>query len=278
MIRIVTDSGAMLPDRICERYAITVVPMTITLDDHEFAEGSEIDNAEFYARLTAGAAVSTAAPSPGAFADAYRTAARAGATRLLSIHTGSAYSATVASATLAADLSGLDVTVVDIGVVSFAVALSAWAAAEQLVAGHTLGEAVVAAKETAARAGSLFVVGVPALARRGGRFVSVDGDLAATTVLELAHGALREHGAAPDIDAAIEMMFDHALRLAGDGPLRLGVGHAVHEHVARQLVERLTGRPGIVDVTTYEVGPSVGAHTGPGTIGIVFAPTGTPQA
>jgi DegV family protein with EDD domain len=276
MISIVTDSGSMLTDELRRRYSISVVPMTITVDGREFAEGAELTTAEFYARLSAGSAVSTAAPSPGAFVDAYRAAADAGASSVLSIHTGAAYSATVASATVAAGLVDVAVDIVDTGAASFPVALCVWAAADEVAAGRTAVQAAAVARATATRTGSLFVVGVPELARRGGRFVSVDGDLTPTSILELVDGKIREHSRVADLDTAIDLMIDHTLRIAREEPIRVGVGHAVRDAVAERLAAGLEHGPGIEALTMYEVGPSVGAHTGPGTIGVVYAPTRPP--
>lgn len=270
MIRIVTDSASMLLDDVRRRFAISVVPMTITVDGEDFAEGVDLSTAEFYRRLEAGVEVSTAAPSPGSFADVYRTAAAGGATGVLSVHTGSAYSATVASATLAAEMVDVPVRVVDTGVGSFPVGLAVWAAAELLELGGEIDDAAAAAERTATRTGSLFVVGVPDVARRGGRFVAVSGELTPTTVLELADGQLHDRGAVADLDAAIEAMIDGTVAVAGTGALRIGVGHAVHHDVAAQMRTRLQTRLPSSEVVVYEVGPSVGAHTGTGTLGVVY--------
>lgn len=43
--------------------------------------------------------------------------------------------------------------------------------------------------------------------------------------------------------------------------------------MAELLVARLTDQPGIVAVIKYGVGPSVGAHTDWGTVGVVYAPS-----
>ncbi|MGD9701198.1 MAG: DegV family protein [Acidimicrobiia bacterium] len=272
MIAIVTDSASMLPASLQTRYGIVVVPLTITIDGRDHAEGVDLAIGEFYERLTRGAVVTTATPSPGAFVDAYQSAASAGAEAVLSVHTGAAYSATVASATVAAELVDIPVTIVDTGVASFPVALAVWSAAEELTRGAPIEDAAAVARETARRTGSLFVVGVPEVARRGGRFVAVDGELTATTVLLLLDGRLEEYQRVIDIDAAVDVMVEGTLRIAGEQPLRVGVGHAVNHDVAALLIERLAPGPGIVDVTMYEVGPSVGAHTGAGTFGVVYAP------
>jgi fatty acid-binding protein DegV len=190
------------------------------------------------------------------------------------VHTGAGYSATVGSATIAAGLVDIPITIVDTEVASFPVALAVWSAAAALTRGASIADAALVASETARRAGSLFVVGVPEVARRGGRFVAVRGELTPTTVLRLADGAFEEYQQVVDIDAAVDVMVEGTLRIAVEQPLRVGVGHAVNPDVAALLIERLAAEPGIVDVTTYEVGPSVGAHTGAGTFGVVYAPVG----
>jgi DegV family protein with EDD domain len=189
---------------------------------------------------------------------------------VLSVHTGAAYSATLASATLAADMVDIPVTLVDTRVGSFPVALATWAAAELLEGGAPIDDAADAAQRTASNTGSVFVVGVPAVARRGGRFVGIDGELTPTTVLELADGNLHDRGAVTDLDAAIDVMIEATLTAARSDALRIGVGHAVHHEVAEQIRTRLvTHVPGF-EIVIYQVGPSVGAHTGPGTLGIVY--------
>jgi fatty acid-binding protein DegV len=46
----------------------------------------------------------------------------------------------------------------------------------------------------------------------------------------------------------------------------------MRDAVAERLAAGLDHHSGIEALTVYEVGPSVGAHTGPGTIGVVYAP------
>lgn len=260
----------MLPAELQARYGITVVPITITIDGRDYVEGVDLTTGEFYAQLGAGADVSTAAPSPGAFLDAYRAAVAAGATEVLSIHTGATYSATIAAATVAANLVDVIVEIVDTDAASFPVALAAWSAADVVAAGGSLADAADAARHTARHAGSFFVVGVPDVARRGGRFVTIDGELTPTTVLSLRDGQLDQYANVPDLDAAIDTIVDATLRLADKRQLRIGVGHAVHPELATLIASRLRNSRNITELTVYEVGPSVGAHTGPGTFGVVY--------
>lgn len=272
MIRLVTDSGSMLPAELRRRFTVDVVPLTVTIDGVLHHEGVDITTAEFYARLAAGATVTTSAPSPGEFVAAYERAEQHAASGAVSIHTGSNYSATVAAATVANELVPIPVTIVDTGLASFPVALCVWAAGAVLADGADAAAAAAAALATAASTRSVFVVGVPELARRGGRFTTMTGKLTPTSVLELGPDGLRVTARVADVEAAIDAMVSHVANSAEIDPLRVGVGHAERPELAAVLIERLDAVTGVVELVPYEVGPSVGAHTGAGTIGVVYCP------
>jgi fatty acid-binding protein DegV len=123
--------------------------------------------------------------------------------------------------------------------------------------------------------GNVFVVGALDLARAGGRLAEGVGGAApagAVPVLSLVEGRVRAVGEAAGVEAAAGVMADHVVAW-GDG-LRVAVGVAdrAAEPLAAALEARLAGRPGVREVVRYRVGPSVGAHTGPGTAGAFFHP------
>ena len=43
MIGICTDSNSQLPESLAQRYAVEVVPITVTVDGHEYLEGVDLD-------------------------------------------------------------------------------------------------------------------------------------------------------------------------------------------------------------------------------------------
>lgn len=92
------------------------------------------------------------------------------------------------------------------------------------------------------------------------------------TTNELGPTGLAEHSKATSIDDALARMAHHIHTIAATQPIRVGVGDADRPDLGDQLAAALAGHPGIVEITRYEVGPSVGAHTGPGTLGAVWAP------
>jgi fatty acid-binding protein DegV len=64
-----------------------------------------------------------------------------------------------------------------------------------------------------------------------------------------------------------------ALERAGDGPVDVAVHHLNSLPRAELLAEQLRRRlPGLGELTISEVGAVIGAHAGPGVIGVVISP------
>ena len=272
MIGLVTDSNAQLPGDLRDRYQVAVVPLTVVVDDHPYQEGVDITTPEFYERLAAGASVSTAAPSPGSVLAAYEQLAAAGATEILSIHIGSNTSATVNAVNVAAGSSPVPVEIVDTGTASFAVACCVWAAGEVLAAGGDLTHAADVARRVADQVGNVFIVGALDLARRGGRLAADAAAGEGLPVLALAEGQMQAVGRVHDVESAVDAMTDYLVEAADGAPQRVGVGDALTPELAGEYAARLAYRPEVVELVRYEIGPSVGAHTGAGTVGACFFP------
>lgn len=289
-----TDSNSQLPAELAARYGVEVVPLTVTIDGDAFLEGENLDADQFWARFEQGVTtVTTAAPSPGRFASAYSALAERGAGQVLSVHIGSAVSATLGAARLGAALAPVPVRLVDTGTASFGVACCLWEAAEALARGADLEEAATVAEDVARRTGNVFVVRAPDLARRGGRLGPVGGlqgrpgpgppavaggSSSPVPVLSLVEGRMVEVATAATLDQAAEAMAGYILGSAGagSGPGRLRVGVGVADTGAaplwQALEQRMASAEEVVDVVRYRIGPSVGAHTGPGSAGAFFYP------
>jgi DegV family protein with EDD domain len=201
----------------------------------------------------------------------YEEAAAAGASAILSVHIGSNTSATVDAARLAARGSSVPVEIVDTGTASFPIACCVWAAAAAITQDADLDEAAAVARAVATSIGNVFVVGALDLARRGGR-LSPDVGHEGIPVLALDEGRMDVVARAHAIEDAVDAMVDFFVSRAEDRRMLVGVGHARAEPIADELEARLRGRPETVELVRYDVGPSVGAHTGPGTVGAVFFP------
>ncbi len=272
MVGIVVDSNSQIPPSLVERFGMAVVPLAVTVDGVQYLEGVDLDADAFYARFRDGTPeVTTAQPSPGQFGVAYDSLVAAGAEAILSVHIGSSVSGTVNAALLAAAETTVPVRVVDTGTASFAVTLCAWAAAEALEGGASIEEAARIAERTAATVGNVFVVRGLELARAGGRLAGGTGEpTEGFPVLTINDGAMKVVGQAADLAEAVDLMAQHVR--SGGADLRVGVGVAGSElaYVWDDMEARLVAAPEVREVVRYRVGPSVGAHTGPGTVGVMY--------
>jgi DegV family protein with EDD domain len=220
--------------------------------------------------------VSTSQPSPGRFAQAFAELTARGAQEILAVHVGSGVSGTVNSARLAAQSSPVPVHVVDTGTVSFGVACCVWETGEALARGAAIDEAAAVAGAVGETVGTVFTVGALDLARAGGRLATGTGTgVSGVPVLTMSGGQMTVIGKVSDVAAAAEVMADH-VRTAGAGSrLRVGLGiaDASAAPLWRALENRLAGVPGVREIVRYRIGPSVGAHTGPGTAGVFYYPS-----
>ena len=114
-VKIVTDSAADLSPELVAAHDIRVVPLTIRFGDDEYVDGVNLTPQAFYDKMATHEELpATAAPSPGAFEQAFREAGAAG-DPVVCINLSSALSATMQSAQTAVKAIGddLDVRVLD---------------------------------------------------------------------------------------------------------------------------------------------------------------------
>jgi DegV family protein with EDD domain len=275
LIGLCTDSNAQLPVELVERYGVEVVPLTVTLDGDDFLEGVDLDADGFYARFEQGVTqVATAAPSPGRFLLAYEALVARGATEIISIHIGSSVSSTLDAALVASRGAGVPVRLVDSGSASFAIGCCVWEAAEALAKGADAQAASSVAEAVAARTGNVFVVGALELARSGGRLTeSPTGGLMAIPVLTLAEGRMVSVGEVATMEEAARVMAATVLGAGTDLRVGLGIADAGAAPLWHALEDALVDAPEVLEVVRYRIGPSVGAHTGPGSAGAIYYPS-----
>lgn len=276
-IGIVVDSNSQMPAELADRHGIEVVPLTVTVDGTEHHEGIDLDADQFYEFWSDGhtPTIETSQPAPGAFVAAYDRLKAAGATEILSIHISEKMSGTLDSARLAAGLVDVPVRLVDTGTASFGISCCAWAAAEAIADGADVESAAAIAEQRAAGLHTTFVVGVPALIDRSGRGGQVDAQAAAAAgvpVLAMTGPEMSLLATVTDLDAGVAAMVADALAWTPSsvGGLRIAIGtsDASSEPMSHALTEALNGHQSVAEVMHYRIGPSVGAHTGPGTSGL----------
>ncbi|MFP3991290.1 DegV family protein [Streptomyces sp. E11-3] len=276
-VAIITDSTAYLPQRAMERHGITAVPLTVIVDGQAMEEGTEISARSLAQALQKRRPVTTSRPSPEVFAETYRAAAEAGADSVISLHLSSELSGTYDAAVLAAKDAPVPVRVVDTGMIAMALGFCALAAAETVEAGGTVDEAVAAAEKRAASTSAYFYVDTLDYLRRGGRIGAAQAllgsALAVKPLLELNGGRIEPLEKVRTASKAIARLEEIAVERAGSSPVDIAVHHLAAQERASALADRLGERvPGLAELHVSEVGAVIGAHTGPGLLGVVVSP------
>ena len=245
-VAVVTDSTAYLPVDLATGAGITVVPLQVVVGGRALAEGIEVTSAEIAAALRAGQNVTTSRPSPAEMAAVYRRLAGEGATGIVSVHLSADLSATVDGARVAARQVApekIAVKVVDSRTLAMGLGYAALAAARTASAGEGMAEVARAALRQA-------------LATEVWLYVRIEP-------LERVRTASR----------ALARLEEIAVAEAGPAPVDLAVQHLAAPDRAAELAQRLRERvPGIRQFVVDEVGAVVGAHVGPGMLGVVIAP------
>ncbi|MEV2212548.1 DegV family protein [Streptomyces sp. NPDC050997] len=276
-VAIVTDSTAYLPQRMMERHGITAVPLTVVLGDQALEEGTEISTRSLAQALQKRRPVTTSRPSPQVFAETYRKVAESGATGIVSLHLSAELSGTHDAAVVAAREAQVPVRVVDTGMVAMALGFCALAAAEAAEAGGTVDDAVTAAEKRAAGTSAYFYVDTLDFLRRGGRIGAAQAlfgsALAVKPLLQLRGGRIEPLEKVRTASKAIARLEEIAADRAGSAQVDIAVHHLAAPDRATALADRLRARvPGLADLHVSEVGAVIGAHTGPGLLGVVVSP------
>jgi DegV family protein with EDD domain len=273
---IVVDSTADFP-QAPERFASwRVVPLYVRFGDESYRDYVELGPDEFYARLrTVEQTPSTSQPTPGDFLAVYEELG--GFERILSVHIAGKLSGTIESARAAArELGGDRVRVLDSQSASAAIAMLGLAIQRRLERGTTDDEVDALVERYRREARLLFTVDTLEFLARGGRIGRARawaGELLnIKPILTIQEGEVvpvkRVRG---NRKAFLE--FESAFTAAtSDSPsLRVGIAHAEAPERAEALAElvRQTRPAAELEVVTA-LGPVVGAHAGPGTVGFFW--------
>ena len=278
---IVTDSTAYLPSAVVAREGIRVVPLHVVIGGAEHTEGLDVSPGEVAAALREFTPVSTSRPSPQVFLETYEEAAAAGADSLVSVHISSAVSGTYEAAQLAARQSPVPVEVVDSRVLGMGLGYAVLSAVQAVGAGASAREAAEVARRRAAAATTVFYVDTLEYLRRGGRIGAASAllgsALAIKPLLTLDDGHIEPLEKVRTTSRALGRMEERAVTAAtetgGDAGVDVAVQHLDSRVRAQALADRLRERlPEAHEVALVELGAVVGAHVGPGTIGIVVSP------
>lgn len=278
-VSIVTDSTAYLPEGIAGELDISEVSLSVIISGVSGEEGVEVSPAQLAAALRErGQKVSTSRPSPAAFAERYRRRLDDGASGIVSIHLSRELSGTWDAARLAAEEVGSErVRVIDSRTTGMGLGFAVIRAAQRARAGAGIDAVFAEAQRVAESAVTLFYVDTLEFLRRGGRIgtaaAMLGTALAVKPLLHVLDGRIVALEKVRTASKALARLAEIAVDRAGSGPVDVAVQHLAAPERAEAMTVTLRERlPRLRTVYTSEVGAVVGAHVGPGLLGVVVVP------
>lgn len=273
-IRIIIDSTTDLGTE----NQLTTVPLTIRFGDAEYVHGVDMDNAEFYNRLTSSDVMpTTSQPAPAAFEKVFREAVEAGDT-VICIIISQKLSGTYQSASIAAEEFPGSVFVTDSGSAAIGAGILVQYAQRLVREGACAAQILRELEEQKKRIRILAMVDTLEYLKKGGRIsktVAFAGELLQVKpVLCVQNGEIKMVGKARGAKQGNLQLIKEIANAGGmdrSMPFLLGYTGQHSDGLQRfiadspKLWEGLEGEP-----PQSIVGSVVGTHAGPGAVAVAF--------
>lgn len=283
VIAVVTDSAAALPPdwvaQISHHGLLTVVPMPVIIGGNVHSDGDAELETHMSLALAAGKSVKTSRPSPGQFERAYKQAADAGFTEIVSLHISTRLSGTFEAALLAADRSPIPVHVLNSGRVGMGQGAGVQAAVAASLQGHDAQDVLMAANRALEATTTYFYVPSLEQLRRGGRISLASSWLGTVLdikpILGIQDGAvvpLEKVRSAAKAIARLQAMAVVDINTRGPAATQICVHHFGNEDQARTFGQALeAAAPGLAAATLTRLPAVLAAHAGLGVLVVVVA-------
>jgi DegV family protein with EDD domain len=281
-VAVVTDTTHYLPSEIVERHGIHLVSLYVNWDGRTDRESDLADYNGFYDHMrTAPTLPSTSQPSVGDFLTVYEPLLEAG-DDVLSIHLSGGISGTVHAAEQARDaliekgVAPERIVVLDSDTGCAGHGLMGIAAANAVRDGAGLAGATAAARALRERMRIIFAVDTLEYLRRGGRIGAAQAWVGSALKIKPILTIEREIQPIERVRTsgrAVERLVAHLQDCRDGGADLFFIQHIQAPDVAERLTERGREIYGREPELVSEIGPVIGAHVGPGLIGVTGLPS-----
>lgn len=277
---IITDSSADLPKSVACDMGVTVIPLEVNIDGIGCKYNDEIDIKEFYAWLRDKKGAKTSAINLDRFTEVFEGFVKEGKD-VIYIGFSSGLSATFMAAKNAAEelsekYPDRKIIAVDSLCASLGQGLLVKHAVDKKNAGASIEEVAQFVEENRLNLCHWFTVEDLFFLKRGGRVSAATAVMG--TVLQIKPvmhvddaGKLINVEKARGRAASINSLFAKMKETAIDPEKQtIYISHGDCYDDAKKLADMITAEFGITDILISEVGPVIGAHSGPGTLALFF--------
>lgn len=276
-VAIVTDSTVSMPEHLIKQYGIHVAPQVVIWNDETMLDGLDITAEEFYERLQHEKNMPTTSQTTiGAFREIFQELTDLGHP-IAVLTVGEKLSGTYQSAVQAKDmLPEAQIEVHNSDTAAMALGFQVLAAARKAEQGASLAEVIRVAEESRRHTGVLLAMETLEYLHRGGRIGGAARLLGTALnlkpILTISDGQVEPVERVRTKSKAVNRLLDIlAERAEGHSPVRFGIHHAQAEEEANQLKDRIEARFAPEEIYVTILTPSVGVHTGPGTLGVTYS-------
>jgi DegV family protein with EDD domain len=275
-VAIVTDSTTNLPEEIAEKFGIQSAPANIIWSGEELQDGIDITPNEFYLRLNEAKEIpTTSQATPAAFKAIFDNLLAQGyeiLTATISSKLSGMYSSAVQARNM---LPHAKIEVIDSLTGSMGLGWPLIKVAELAKGGAALETCKAYLEKALQNVGILLMVDTLEFLHRGGRIGSAQRFLGTALnfkpILEVTGGVFegleRVRTRVKALSRLVELVVE---RINGREPVYLGVLHAKAPELAEELLQRVSEKVSIAQSIITDLGPAVGVHLGPGTVGVTF--------
>lgn len=275
-VAIVSDSTAYLPQDWVEKFNIKIAPSVVIWDGEELRDWYDIKPKEFFSRLSTSSTMpTTSQPTPAYFKSIYEGLLADGYD-ILGVHISHKLSGTFSSAEQARQMfPGENIENVDTLSASMGEGWPILMAARAVQAGKSLAECRLVVEEACKHTGILLTVETLEFLHRGGRIGGAQRLLGTALnfkpILEVIDGRIEPAERVRTRKKSLSRLVELAAEKIGDKkPVYLAALHANAREEAEQLMEMCSAEMDLVDSVITDVAPTVGTHTGPGTLGLAY--------
>jgi DegV family protein with EDD domain len=282
MVKIITDSAADIPHRIAEALDLTIVPARILFGREVYVDGVDLGGGRIIKKLQVTKDLDrfhplTTQASPVAFFREMRRIEEMGED-ILVITLPLSVSKFRESAEIAAkNISGVTCRVHDSTGISMYQGLVVIQAARLAQMGYSINDILNKINLITPRTITYAVAATFDYLIRGGRVPMTKGKLGSllgiTPLLEINDSKIESIGTPKGLDQGIDMVMELLkVRFTSEEPLFCSVMHTMNPSGAAKLANELLDSFNIIDLIHAKIGPTIGAHIGPGAIGTAISP------
>ena len=275
-VAVVVDSTAYIPPALVAQYNIHVIPQILNWEGSSLRDDVDIKPDAFYARLaTAREMPTTSQPSAGEFHEFFSKVAET-AESIVAILISQALSGTQASAQAAAGMmEEYPIEIVDSQSSAMGLGYMVLAAARAIENGADHKAAAEAARALVDGMRVRFVVDTLEFLHRGGRIGSanrlIGSMLSIKPVLGLVEGKIEPLAKVRTKKKAVASMVQAAVdEMAGKQNVKAAVIHAAAAEEGQAIYQQVKQQLNPVELYLVELSPVIGAHVGPGAVGLVY--------